>query len=71
MATRRNRISKRRNYKGTRKYGGKKGKKWTTAVEAGDKTLSKTGSLNKAKESLRSQALLNARKLFGSIGKTL
>ena len=41
------------------------------AVEAGDKTLEKTGSLHKAKKQLRSQALMNARKLFGSIGKTL
>ena len=47
------------------------GKKWVTAIAAGDNTLKKTGSLNKAKKQLRSQALLNARKLFGSIGKTL
>jgi hypothetical protein len=60
-------ISKRRKYKSTRKYGGKK---WTTALQAGEKTLKKTGSLNKAKKELRSQALLNARKLFGSIGKS-
>jgi hypothetical protein len=69
MATRRNKISKRRNRRGgTMKRGGKK---WTTAIAAGDKTLEKTGSLNKAKKQLRSQALMNARKLFGSIGKTL
>jgi hypothetical protein len=58
----------------TRKQGGKgkgKGKKWTTAVAAGENTLKKTGSLHKAKEKLRSQALFNARKLFGSIGRTL
>ena len=68
MTTRRNRITKRRKCKGTRKYGGKK---WTTALQAGEKTLNKTGSLKKAKKELRSQALLNARKLFGSIGKSL
>ena len=47
------------------------GKKWVTAIQAGDKTLEKTGSLHKAKKKLRSQALMNARKLFGSIGKSL
>jgi hypothetical protein len=65
MATRRKKISKRRN---TKKY---RGKKWVTAIQAGDRTLKKTGSLSKAKEQLRSQALMNARKLFGSIGRTL
>lgn len=69
MATRRKKISKRRIHRvGTMKRGGKK---WVTAIAAGDNTLKKTGSLNKAKKQLRSQALLNARKLFGSIGKTL
>ena len=65
MATRRNKMSKRR---GTKRQ---RGKKWTTAINAGEKTLNKTGSLKKAKVALRSQALLNARKLFGSIGQTL
>jgi hypothetical protein len=69
MTTRRNKMSK---GKTRRQQGGKsKGKKWTTAVAAGEKTLKKTGSLTKAKEKLRSQALFNARKLFGSIGRTL
>ena len=65
MATRRKNISKRRNTKKRR------GKKWVTAIQAGDNTLIKTGSLNKAKKQLRSQALMNARKLFGSIGRVL
>ena len=65
MATRRKNISKRRN---TRKH---RSKKWVTAIQAGDKTLKKTGSINKAKAQLRSQALMNARKLFGSIGRVL
>jgi hypothetical protein len=65
MATRHKKISKRRN---TRKH---RGKKWVTAIQAGDRTLKKTGSLNKAKEQLRSQALMNARRLFGSIGRVL
>ena len=69
MATRRKNISKRRNRRGgTMKHGGKK---WVTAIQAGDRTLKKTGSLNKAKEQLRSQALMNARRLFGSIGRVL
>ena len=69
MATRRKNISKRRNKRGgTKKH---HGKKWVTAIQAGDKTLKKTGSLHEAKKQLRSQALMNARKLFGSIGKSL
>ena len=72
MATRRNRMSRKNYKKYTRKYGGKKkGKKWTTAIDAAQKTLKKTGSLSKAKNSLRIQALTNARKLFGTVGKTL
>ena len=54
--------------------GGKKnksGKQWTTAISAASKTLKKTGSLEKAKLSLRKQALSNARKLFGSVGEKL
>jgi hypothetical protein len=60
-------MSKRRRH--TRKhYGGKKNsKKWTSAIEAAQKTLTKTGSLEKARSSLRKQALTNARKLFGSV----
>jgi hypothetical protein len=46
----------------------KPGKKWTTAIDAAQKTLSKTGSIQAARKSLRKQALTNARKLFGSIG---
>lgn len=57
----------------TRKvYGGKKsksGKKWVTAFDAASKTLKTTGSISAAKKSLKKQALFNARKLFGSVGK--
>jgi hypothetical protein len=42
-------------------------KKWTTAIQAAQTTLVKTGSIKKAQESLNKQALYNARKLFGSI----
>ena len=69
MATRRNRgrtISKktRANRKKTSRS------QWTTAIEAAQQTLNKTGSVTKAHITLRSQALLNARKIFGSVGKT-
>jgi hypothetical protein len=47
----------------------KSSKKWLTAIDAASKTLEKTGSITAAQESLRKQALFNARKLFGSIGK--
>lgn len=44
------------------------GKKWTTAIDAASHTLEKTGSISAAKQTLKKQALRNARKLFGSIG---
>jgi hypothetical protein len=66
MATRRKRMS--RKNKSRKMYGGKTGKKWVTAIDAATKTLSETKSISKAKKSLRKQALVNARKLFGSIG---
>ena len=74
MKTRRNRtLKKRRGRKMSRKIaGGKKsGKKWTTAIDAAQKTLSKTGDVNAARESLRKQALTNARRLFGSLNSSL
>jgi hypothetical protein len=46
----------------------KVGKKWTSAISAASRTLTKTRSLTAARESLRRQALVNARKLFGSVG---
>jgi hypothetical protein len=53
--------------------GGKKksGKKWTTAIDAAQKTLTKTGDIEAAKKSLRQQALSNARKLFGSVNSSM
>jgi hypothetical protein len=70
MHTRRHRLRKNRTRKmsGGKKWGGKPGKKWTTAIEVAQKTLSKTGSLIAARKSLKKRALTNARKLFGSIG---
>lgn len=70
MKSRRHNKSKRHN-KTRKHYGGKKGKKWTTAIEAAQETLTKTGSLKKAKKALKIQALANARKLFGSLGNGL
>ena len=49
----------------------KQGRQWVTAVTAADTTLKKTGSYEKAKEALRTQALRNARRLFGSVGEML
>jgi hypothetical protein len=63
--TRKNRTRKMR---GGKNFGGKAGKKWTTAIDAAQKTLSKTGSLQAARRTLKKQALTNARKLFGSVG---
>lgn len=61
---RKTRTKKRTNSRSHRKTG----KKWTTAIEAAQKTLEETRSLAKARISLRKQALTNARKLFGSVG---
>ena len=44
-----------------------KSRKWTTAIDAAQKTLTKTGDIKKARQSLKKQALYNARKLFGSV----
>jgi hypothetical protein len=41
-------------------------KKWITAINAAQKSLNKTGSVKKAHKMLRAQALVNAKKLFGS-----
>jgi hypothetical protein len=69
MRTRRYRSRKNRSRKirGGKKWGGKTGKKWITAIEAAQTTLSKTGSLQAAKKTLKKQALVNARRLFGSV----
>ncbi len=69
MATKRNKHKKNnktRKMRGGKKY--KQGKKWVTAISAAQNTLDKTGSITAARQSLRKQALFNARKLFGSVG---
>lgn len=72
MATRRRALKRKNKTKSRKMSGGKKsktktGKKWMTAIDAASKTLEKTGSISAARESLRKQALFNARKLFGSV----
>ena len=57
MATRRYRKSRKHNRKSRKMRGGKPGKKWTTAIEAAQSTLKKTGSLDAARQSLKTQAL--------------
>ena len=64
MPTKRFKNSKKRMRK-TQKQ--KSSKKWVTAMEAAQNTLSKTGSYKAAKKKLRNQALINAQRLFGSI----
>jgi 3-methyladenine DNA glycosylase AlkD len=67
--SKRNYVNKRKNK--TLKRPSKQGKKWVTAIEKAQKTLMRTGSIQSAKASLKKQALVNARKLFGSVGKIL
>ena len=66
MKTKRNKLSKKSK---SRKNRHSKSKSWTTAVDAAQATLNRTGSLSKARLALRLQAARNARKLFGSIGQ--
>jgi hypothetical protein len=62
MATKRYKRSKQNKTKKMRS-----GRKWVTAIEAASKTLTNTGSIVAARQSLRKQALYNARKMFGSV----
>ena len=64
MKTKRSKMLKKRNSTSKSKT-----KKWTTAIDAAQATLKKTGSLSKARMALRNQAAQNARRLFGSIGE--
>jgi hypothetical protein len=70
MATKRYKRGQKRTQKRTQKRR-KSGKNWVTAVGAADAVLRKTGSYDKARETLRTQALRNARRLFGSVGEML
>ena len=46
-------------------------KNWTSAVSAAQSVYTKTGSYDKARAKLRSQAYGNARRLFGSFGEQM
>ena len=67
MGGKRRRRSK--TYK-TRGGSKKKGKKWVTAIGAAEETFKKTNSLAKARQQLKNQAVINAQKLFGSVGES-
>ena len=66
MKTKRNKMLKKSRKNNFKKHS-KTNKKWTTAVDAAQSVLKKTGSLSKARIALRVQAYQNARKLFGSV----
>ena len=62
-------FKKNKTYKTTGGKNNKTGKGWVSSIDAASNTLKNTGSIKAAKNSLKKQALYNARKLFGSIGK--
>ena len=45
--------------------------RWITAVGAAEETYKKTRSYDKAREKLRIQSIINARKLFSSLNERL
>ena len=67
MKSRRNLKTKQRKSRKNKSRKMRKSRKWTTAIDAAQKTLMKTGDIKKARQSLKKQALYNARKLFGSV----
>ena len=69
MASKRNMMTRKR---GTgKKNRTRSSKKWLTAIEAAQNKFKKTGSFSQAKRALNAQALSNARRMFGSVGKRL
>lgn len=67
MKTRRNLKTKQRKTRKNKSKNTHKSRKWITAIDAAQKTLVKTGDIQQARQSLKKQALYNARKLFGSV----
>jgi len=63
------RIRNKSNKRGKSKS--RSGRRWITAVGAAEETLRRTGSYDKARQTLRNQALSNARRLFGAVGERL
>lgn len=69
MKSRRNKMTKNKSRKHKMKKRTKSNRSWTTALDAAQAALRKTGSLSKARMALRLQAAQNSRKLFGSVGE--
>ncbi len=69
MKSRRNKMTKNKSMKHKMRKHSKSKRKWTTALDAAQAALRKTGSLSKARMALRIQAAQNSRKLFGSVGE--
>lgn len=63
--TKKNKANKNKTYKTYKKD------KWTTAVGSAENVYRETGSYEKARDKLRSQAIINARRLFGSVTERL
>lgn len=59
--SKRNKNHKKKTYK----------KKWNPAFSAAENVYNKSGSYEKAREKLKSQAIKNARLLFGSVNERL
>ena len=69
MKSRRNKMTKNKSRKHKTKKRAKSNGSWTTALDAAQAALRKTGSFSKARMALRIQAAQNSRKLFGSVGE--
>lgn len=69
MKSRRNKMTKNKSRKRKMRKQTKSNRSWTTALDAAQAALRKTGSLSKARMALRLQAAQNSRKLFGSVGE--
>jgi len=75
MSTRRKHNKKRKNKKSkmyrkkNKTY--KKNSAWVTAVGTANEVYEKTGSFEKAREKLRNQSIINARRLFSSVNEIL
>ena len=69
MKSRRNKMRKNKSMKHKLRKHAKSNRSWTTALDAAQAALRKTGSLSKARMALRVQAAQNSRKLFGSVGE--
>lgn len=72
MASRRfGKKTRRVRIKSNKRGKSRSGRQWITAVGAAEMTLRRTGSYDKARQTLRNQALSNARRLFGAVGERM